>query len=78
MPKPYMKLRHRMDEMDIDVEYIAPRLSPPRSIDYVRDRLLAHRPWSADDIVVLSQMLHIERDDVIPTFLPKLEATYAK
>lgn len=76
MPKPYMKLRHKMDELDIDVEYIANHLTPPRCVDYVRDRMLAHRPWNSDEIIVLSQMLHLKKEEVIPLFLPKLEAIY--
>ena len=76
MPKPFLKLRHRMDEMDVDLEYIAPRLIPPRNVDYVRNRLNAHRPWTTDDMKVLISMLHIKQTEVIPMFIPELEEAF--
>ena len=55
MPKPFSKLRHTLDDMDISRADIARRLE--RSSSYVDQRFRCEFPWTLKDAYTILEMM---------------------
>ena len=69
MPKPFLKLRRRMEDMDVSIELACVRLGFG-SIGTMQKRLNGGLPWKQEDIVTLGHMLDIPKEEVADYFFP--------
>lgn len=67
MAKPYSKLRHALEDADIDRADICAKLH--KSPTYVAHRFTLHQPWTLDDAYSILEMLG-EPSDKLPYYFP--------
>ena len=66
MAKPYSKLRHAMDDADIDREAICKALD--KSTTYVAQRFQRKYPWTMDDAYAILHLLQIPESSISEYF----------
>ena len=66
MAKPYSKLRHAMDDADIDREAICKALD--KSTTYVAQRFQCKYPWTIEDAYAILQLLQIPESSISEYF----------
>lgn len=68
MAKPYSKLRHAMDDADLEREDICRALG--KSTTYVAQRFQRKYPWTIEDAYTILQLLQIP-EGMMTEFFPK-------
>ena len=67
--KPHAKLRGALMERDIDEAYLARKLQ--RSVTYVSQHMMAHKPWPMDEAYKIMDMIRAPYDQLPVYFPPK-------
>jgi len=66
MAKPYRKLRHKMDDMDVSRKDVAKQIN--RHVTYVDQRLRCEHSWTIQDAYRILKFLNVSPDEISDYF----------